>query len=112
MEYVTAADIKAIRSKMGLSQAKFAMALGVKNGSSVKHWERGEYLPTGERYNKMLELKRNFLGTTKPAPQMSLPETKEPEKQNFDRMQLFMDAVSAYKKLNAKEKSAFKELII
>jgi len=39
-------DIKAVRAKVGMTQAEFAMAFGISLGT-LRHWERGDRKPHG-----------------------------------------------------------------
>ena len=39
-------DVKAIREKLGMTQEKFSLALGVGLGT-IRHWERGDRKPRG-----------------------------------------------------------------
>jgi len=39
-------DIKAVRSKIGMTQAEFAAAFGISLGT-LRHWERGDRKPHG-----------------------------------------------------------------
>lgn len=41
-----AADIKAIRNRIGMSQTEFAKAFGISLGT-LRHWERGDRTPRG-----------------------------------------------------------------
>ena len=43
---LTSGDVKAIRQKVGLSQAEFAAAFGIRLGT-LRHWERGDRQPHG-----------------------------------------------------------------
>ena len=39
-------DIKAVRAKVGMTQAEFAKAFGISLGT-LRHWERGDRKPQG-----------------------------------------------------------------
>ncbi len=39
-------DIKAVRAKVGMTQAEFAAAFGISLGT-LRHWERGDRTPRG-----------------------------------------------------------------
>jgi putative transcriptional regulator len=39
-------DIKAVRAKVGMTQAEFAMTFGISLGT-LRHWERGDRKPQG-----------------------------------------------------------------
>ena len=39
-------DIKAVRAKVGMTQAEFASAFGISLGT-LRHWERGDRKPRG-----------------------------------------------------------------
>lgn len=39
-------DVKAVRSRAGMSQAEFASAFGI-SVSTLRHWERGDRTPRG-----------------------------------------------------------------
>lgn len=39
-------DVKAIRSKVGMSQSEFASSFGISLGT-LRHWERGDRQPQG-----------------------------------------------------------------
>jgi putative transcriptional regulator len=39
-------DVKAIRSKVGMSQGEFAVSVGISLGT-LRHWERGDRQPHG-----------------------------------------------------------------
>jgi putative transcriptional regulator len=41
-----AVDIKHIRSRVGMTQAEFAMTFGI-SVSTLRHWERGDRSPAG-----------------------------------------------------------------
>lgn len=62
--YITASEIKAIRQRMGLNYTQFGKAVGVKGQSIVKKWEDAECKPTGDRYERLLLLKKQILGGT------------------------------------------------
>lgn len=42
----TPLDIKAVRAKVGMTQAEFAMTFGISLGT-LRHWERGDRKPQG-----------------------------------------------------------------
>lgn len=46
MHYPQAIDVKAIRAKVGMSQAEFAASFGISVGT-LRHWERGDREPHG-----------------------------------------------------------------
>ena len=43
---VTPLDVKAIRSKVGMTQREFAASFGISLGT-LRHWERGDRQPRG-----------------------------------------------------------------
>ncbi len=43
---LTPPDIKAIRTKIGMTQAEFAASFGISLGT-LRHWERGDRTPHG-----------------------------------------------------------------
>jgi putative transcriptional regulator len=43
---VSSLDVKAIRSKVGMTQREFAMSFGISLGT-LRHWERGDRQPHG-----------------------------------------------------------------
>lgn len=62
MNYVTGSDVKTIRERMGLNYKQFANMLGIASGQCVKNWETGKNRPTGERYQGLLHLKKDWMG--------------------------------------------------
>jgi len=42
----TPVDVKAVRSKVGMTQVEFAAAFGISLGT-LRHWERGDRTPQG-----------------------------------------------------------------
>jgi putative transcriptional regulator len=46
MHYPQAIDVKAIRTKVGMSQTEFAASFGISVGT-LRHWERGDREPHG-----------------------------------------------------------------
>ncbi len=42
----TPVDVKAVRAKVGMTQAEFAMVFGISLGT-LRHWERGDRKPRG-----------------------------------------------------------------
>lgn len=42
----TPVDVKAVRAKVGMTQAEFAAAFGISLGT-LRHWERGDRTPRG-----------------------------------------------------------------
>ena len=46
MHYPQAIDVKAIRTKVGMSQTEFASSFGISVGT-LRHWERGDREPHG-----------------------------------------------------------------
>ena len=80
-------DVKEIRLKIGLSQDKFGLLLGVSRGSVAK-WESQETKPAMDNAFKMLEIDSRFNSGEKNLVQNLLQEVKliekikHPEKQN------------------------------
>lgn len=60
---MTPERIKALRGVLGLSQAKFAAAMGMSLGA-VRHWEQGIRLPDGAacKLLRILELHPELIG--------------------------------------------------
>jgi putative transcriptional regulator len=55
---VPAADVRAIREKLGLTQLEFAMAFGVSPGT-VQNWEQGRRQPEGPARVLLRVIERN-----------------------------------------------------
>lgn len=57
-EAMTPERVKALRGMLGLSQARFAAALGMSLGA-VRHWEQGIRLPDGAACKLLRILERH-----------------------------------------------------
>lgn len=69
-EVVRNEEIRALYKMMGVNKKQFARLVGAKSSAAVDYWIEKGGRPTGERYEKLLELKKKYL--------MVGPETPKP----------------------------------
>ena len=56
--YYTPDQIRKIRRKIGLTQAKFGKGVGKVTAGTVSRWEGGKMLPTQAHFRKIVEMER------------------------------------------------------
>jgi len=58
MHYPRAVDVKAVRAKVGMTQAQFAACFGFST-ATLRHWERGDRTPRGPSLVLLNVIERN-----------------------------------------------------
>lgn len=58
MHYPRAVDVKAVRAKVGMTQAQFAALFGFST-ATLRHWERGDRTPRGPSLVLLNVIERN-----------------------------------------------------